>query len=369
MLISLRLENSMFSYTDPLVGIIVLAAIIALAAFIDYCRNRYRSKKKERSLKNLAKSYEFVGIAQGVEEFLTLSHNPIPTLQFIANAYIQSGNTQEAIKIYLSILEHLEHSSKNTISKIEILQNLGSAYYSAGFLQRAKNIFLEILKNYPKNPEVLIYLLKTYEQLNEYKNAINALECIEEIYDMTLDGKNERIYYSIGLNKAYLSALLLINQHDMPLKNKITKLNNLKLQEPKIEKIVLAFFKTISYSLFWEEVIKSQHITKYIDLLWQFESKDVPLDKLKSKEILDVYRAKGFVVDNQNCEIFELENMRILNQHSSLRVDLDFEYRCHGCKQIFPFENARCSHCGELLNNDVLCKIRKIDNEASYPLL
>lgn len=193
----------MFSYTDPLVGIIVLAAIIAIAAFIDYCRNRYRSKKKERSLKNLAKSYEFVGIAQGVEEFLTLSHNPIPTLQFIANAYIQSGNTQEAIKIYLSILEHLEHSSKNTISKIEILQNLGSAYYSAGFLQRAKNIFLEILKNYPKNPEVLIYLLKTYEQLNEYKNAINALECIEEIYDMTLDGKNERIYYSIGLNKAY----------------------------------------------------------------------------------------------------------------------------------------------------------------------
>ena len=94
----------MFSYTDPLVGIIILVAIIALVTFIDYYRNRYKDKQKEKSLKNLTKSYEFVGLTQGVEEFLALSDNPIPTLQFIANAYIQSGNTQEEIKILVMLI-------------------------------------------------------------------------------------------------------------------------------------------------------------------------------------------------------------------------------------------------------------------------
>ncbi len=36
----------MFSYTDPLVGIIIFVSIVALAAFIDYCRNRYKDRRK-----------------------------------------------------------------------------------------------------------------------------------------------------------------------------------------------------------------------------------------------------------------------------------------------------------------------------------
>ncbi len=359
----------MFSYTDPLVGIVILVSIVAIAILLDYYRNRHKERQKETSLKNLAKSYEFIGLREGVEEFLRLSQNPIPTLQFIANAYIQSGDTQEAIKIYLSILENLEHSKEGAKSKVEILQNLGSAYYAAGFLQRAKNIFLEILKNYPKNPQVLIYLLKTYERLNEYENAIDALECIEEIYENDPSSRNERFFYAIGLNKLYLHTLLLINSHNIPLASKISKLSKMKDKEPKLERIILAFFKDTNHSLFWEEVLKSHNIAKLLDILWQFERVDVPLESITHKEIADVYRAKGWIVDNQSCSMFELENMRILKQYSALAVDLDFEYRCHSCKHIFPFENARCSHCGELLNSDVLCKIRKIDNEASYPIL
>ena len=361
----------MFSYTDPLVGIIILVAIIALVALIDYYRNRYNDKKKEASLHNLTKSYEFMGLTQGVEEFLALSNDPIPTLQFIANAYIQSGNTQEAIKIYLSILESLPHSTNSAKSriKIEILENLGSAYYRAGFLQRAKNVFLEILKNYPRNPQVLIYLLNTYERLNEYKNAIDALMCIEEIYESMPLNKNEQFFRSLELNKDYLHTLLLINKHDISLAEKIAQLNQMKEKEPRLEKIILAFFKSVNHSLFWQEIPKSKHKEHFIDILWLFEPKDLPLASITDKPILDVYRAKGLVIDNESCDIFELENMRILKRYSNIPVDLSFEYRCHSCKQVFPFENARCSHCGELLNNDVLLKIRKTNNEASYSLL
>ena len=361
----------MFSYKDPLVGIIIIVGIIALVALIDYFRNRYKERQKDISLRNLTKSYDFMGLKDGVEEFLALSQNPIPTLQFIANAYMQSGNTQEAIKIYLGILENLGHSADNTKAriKIEILQNLGSAYYRAGFLQRAKDVFLEILKNYPRNPQVLIFLLKIYEHLHEYTNAIDTLMCIEEIYENMPPNQNERFIYGLGLNKAYLQTLLIINSIELPIADKIAKLNEIKNKEPRLEKIIFAFFKDTNPKLFWEEITKCAHKEHMIDMLWLFDDKNVPLQQIKDKAILDIYRAKGLVMDDQSCDIFELENMRILKQHSHIQVDLDFEYRCHSCKQIFPFENARCSHCGELLNNDVLLKIRKVDNEASYPLL
>lgn len=367
----------MLPYADPLFGILIFVAIVASVALIDYGRNRYKQKQKDKSLKNLTKSYEFVGLTEGVEEFLALSQNPIPTLQFIANAYIQSGNTQEAIKIYLSILENLKHSHAE--ARIEILQDLGRAYYNAGFLQRAKSIFLEILKNYPRNPQVLLYLLRTYESLNEYKNAIDALECIEEIYDSAYplqdsikdlkDFTREHFFHTLSLNKAYLCALLVMNQHNVPLASKIEKLDELKRKEPKLEKMILQYFKSVSFSLFWERVQESESIAKCIDILWGFERKDVPLEQIVNTQILDVYRAKGWIVDSKVCDIFELESLRILHKHSNLKATLSFEYRCHSCKQIFPFENARCSSCGELLNGDVVYKVQKVRDEASYPLL
>ncbi len=364
----------MLPYTDPLFGILIFIAIVASVALLDYWRNRYKEKQKDKSLKNLAKSYEFVGLTEGVEEFLALCQNPIPTLQFIANAYMQSGNTQEAIKIYLSILENLKHSHAE--ARIEILQDLGKAYFNAGFLQRAKGIFLEILKNYPRNPQVLSYLLRTYESLSEYKNAIDALECIEEIYDCASlpqdfhqDSTQEHFFHTLSLNKAYLYTLLLINQHNTSLVSKIQRLNEIKDKEPRLEKMILQYFKSVSFSLFWERVQESENIAKYVDILWGFERKNVPLEQITNKQILDVYRAKGWILDSKVCDIFELENMRILNQYSNLKVTLGFEYRCHSCKQIFPFENARCSSCGELLNSDVIYKVQKVRDEASYPLL
>lgn len=358
------------AYTDSLFGIAILILIIAIALLVDFFRNRYRNLKKTRSLNNLTKSYEFIGLTDGVDEFLKLSENPIPTLEFVANAYIQSGNTQEAIKIYLSILENLDpHNKEDTKWRIRTLQSLGVTYYKAGFLQRAKNIFLEILKNYPKNPEILIYLLKTYENLNEHKKAIEALLCIEELYENNPHLSDEKFSQSLEFNKLYLQTLLLINDHTLQLSRKITQLNEIRAKESRLEKIILRFYKDVSYSLFWEEITQKKCDSSLIDLLWSFERHKVPLDRIQDPMILDVYRAKGWLSDEQSCAIFELENLRILNKYSSLKVDIDFEYRCHSCKNIFPFENARCSSCGELLNTHIIFKIRKKDNEASYPLL
>lgn len=369
-------------YTDPLFGIVIFITIIAVAAFIDFLRNRYRNKKKEESFKNLTRSYEIMGYADGVKEFLKLSENPLPTLEFIAHSYIQSGNVQEAIKIYLGILDSL-HNPKD---KIEILQSLGIAYYMAGFLQRAKNIFLEILKNYPRNPQVLMHLLKTYEHLSEYKNAIDALECIEEIYDVQKVSdfsrpspafvslsisEQKRFENLLLLNKFYLSTLLLINDHILPLSSKIQRLDEMKAKQPKLTKIILTYFKSVSHSLFWEQAntLNQEQVNNMIDILWDFERKDVPIEQITHPQILDVYRAKGWICDEKACEIFELDNMRILQRYCKFQTTLNFEYRCHSCNNIFPFDNPRCPHCGELLCNDLICKVQKVDYETSYSLL
>lgn len=359
------------SYSDPLFGIVILLCIIALAVLIDYGRNRYKDYQKQKSLGDLQKSYEFVGLKEGVGEFLSLGESSLPTLQFIAQAHIQSGNAQEAIKIYLSILEYLDSlsnaDSQLARHKAQILRQLGEAYFSAGFLQRAKNIFLEILKNYPRSPEVLIYLLRTYESLSEYQNAIDALDCIEEIYEHE-PTKDIRFLHSITLNRAYLRTLVMMNDHTMPLSKKLQSLERLKEKHPRLEKTILAFYKSINHTLFWDEIEKSSQILDMIDLIWDFEASSVPLHKFYNDTLLDVARAKGWLNDDKPCQDFWLECVRLLRVHSKMTPSLSFEYRCHGCKQIFPFENARCS-CGELLNTNLLYKPRKVANEANYPLL
>lgn len=271
-------------------------------------------------------------------------------------------------------------------TKLRSLQSLGIAYYMAGFLQRAKDIFLEILKNYPRNPQVLMHLLKTYEHLSEYKNAIDALECIEEIYDVQKASDFSRSSFTFAplsvseqkrfenmllLNKLYLSTLLLINDHTLPFSSKIQSLNDIKTKQPKLAKIILTYFKSVSHTLFWEQVnaLSQDQVNNMIDTLWDFERKDVPLEYITNPQILDVYRAKGWIYDEKTCEMFELDNMRILQRYCKFQTTLNFEYRCHNCNNIFPFENPRCPHCGELLCNDLICKIQKVDYETSYSLL
>ena len=68
-------------YKDPLFGIVLLFLIIAIIGAIDFIRNRLKERRRTHSLENLKKSYEFLGIKDGVEEFLRLNQNATPTLE------------------------------------------------------------------------------------------------------------------------------------------------------------------------------------------------------------------------------------------------------------------------------------------------
>ncbi|PAF47603.1 hypothetical protein BKH46_03530 [Helicobacter sp. 12S02634-8] len=346
-------------YRDPLFGITILVAIIAIVALADYSRNRYRSKKRSQSLKNLAKSYEYTGLSDGVMEFLSLAHNPVPTLMFLAQTYAKSGDSEQAIRIYLSILEKTSESK----DKIPILEALGVTYFDAGFLQRAKNIFIEILKSYPRNSGVLSYLMRTYESMGEYKKALEVLDCLDE-----LEVGSDTISSEIIAHKNYLYLMMVIDEDFLSLEQKEHQIIALFYQAPSLHKLVLTYLKTYNLPLFWQQVALLGDVQNFIDLLWGFPKEAIPFDLLQNApSVLDIYRAKGYVRDGKECDIFELEVLRVLElEGGNLRGGIDFEYRCHSCKSIFPFDSYRCGACSELGTMDVILKLRRAKNNEIH---
>lgn len=164
-------------YNDSLFGVILLLVLIALIALIDYLRNYYREYKRALALKSLSKNYEYIDANLDAKALLDMSHDSVKTLMFLAHTYAKVGNNEQAIKIYLAIIESLNSASE----KLPILRELGIIYYHTGFLQRSRDIFLQILKSYPKDAKALEYLIKIYEGTAEYKDALITLSCLEEL--------------------------------------------------------------------------------------------------------------------------------------------------------------------------------------------
>ncbi|MBR7118263.1 MAG: hypothetical protein IKC84_02670 [Helicobacteraceae bacterium] len=339
-------------YKDPLFSIIIIIAIITLVAIADYTRNRYKQKIKKQSLSDFVKNFENYGTDEKISSLLDISKYPISTLTFIADIYVQNGNFSEAIKIYLTILDKTQNLGK----KIQVLELLGVTYYKAGFMQRAKNIFIEILKNNPRNTKVLLLLVQTYEILGEYKNALSVVSCLEE-----LDEKVDEV-------KKYIQILILINDSLMPLNQREIEMLRINKTSKITEKIILNYFKTYNIQRFWEIVLKTKSISNYIDILWNIEN--IPLDSLKNnKQILDIYRAKGIIDDDVECDIFELESLRVINKYSNKIANLGFKYRCSSCQGIYPFEVFRCPSCAELGKINLVLEIMELNNEKNYSLL
>lgn len=343
-------------YRDPLFSITVLLGIIALVILGDYYRNLYRKKQRQKSLNNLVKSYEHNGIFDGISEFLKVSKDPIPTLIFLAKSYAKGGDNQQAIKIYLTLIEQFDESQK----KIEILQELGILYLKAGFLQKAKEIFLEILKLNPRNLKILFKIIELYEILGDFRSAYDALESVEEnIEEMTIEQKNK-----IALARDYFLANLLFTSHEADREQKLCSLIS---KQPALHKFILGHFKMNNLTLFWEH-LPSKGWENYIDLLWDFLPEQIPLSIIKQSPCIEVFQAKGYY-PTRECSNFYLETLRLFASNSRQRATLGFSYTCPYCREEFPFDTFRCSSCGELGMLHLNIKPQREKNEKNYSLL
>ena len=166
----------------------------------------------------------------------------------------------------------------------------------------------------------------------------------------------------------YIQILILINDSLMPLNQREIEMLRINKTSKITEKIILNYFKTYNIQRFWEIVLKTKSISNYIDILWNIEN--IPLDSLKNnKQILDIYRAKGIIDDDVECDIFELESLRVINKYSNKIANLGFKYRCSSCQGIYPFEVFRCPSCAELGKINLVLEIMELNNEKNYSLL
>ncbi|PAF45897.1 tetratricopeptide repeat protein [Helicobacter sp. 11S02629-2] len=327
-------------YRDPIFGIIILCAIVAVVAIADYSRLKLKRKNKKHSLENLSKKFEVSNINEGIKQFIKTTTNPKTTLLPIAKTYAKAGNHEQAISIYTTLLDNLN----NTQDKIEVLEELGVSYYDAGFIQRAKGIFLEVLKNFPNNIQMLSYLMRSYEFMGQYQKALETLTCIEEI--QSLDSTQK--FFDIPKNKSYLEAMFVISHNKLSGDDKIDKLLKILSSDESVRSLVLRHFKTYNVHLFWQEMDKVKSTRNYIDILWDFKIEEVPFNYLNNEEVLDVYRAKGFISDEKEIELFALEALRVLHKHSHTKGSLEFSYRCSLCQGVMPFYSHRCPICGSV---------------------
>lgn len=399
----------MYFYHDPLFGASILLGIVAIIIFADWGKNKYQAKKREMALEDFAKSYSEGSLSDEIIDFLSISKNPTPPLMLLAKTYALAGDRGYAIKIYLSLLE----KTRDTEEKIIILESLGVTYFEAGFLQRAKEIFLEILKSYPRNKQVLDYLMRVYESMGEYEEALDALESIQELSLEKERAQNEQM-------RIFLYFMLLKNSNFLSLEKKRKEIIALMRYCAQINRLGLEYLSMYDREAFWQEIIRinqnpqnpknnantlkssddynadfngdlvakdfskqpainnhsptnnaqnPQHqmqnlannqnkILEMLDILWRFKKEEIPFEKLKNhKNIIDIFRAKGYVKDEIQCDVFELEALRILLAHSLQKGELTFEYRCNHCKNIFPFDSYRCPLCANIGQMDLVFKI------------
>lgn len=199
-----------------------------------------------------------------------------------------------------------------------------------------------------------------------------------------------------------------------------------------IRRVAFDYLFLYARELFWEEILKAESVEFCLDILWRFSKEEVPFEMITKhgrRDILDVFVAKGYLdsgtesnfdtessiatsadsnlsagveskaessaesnfgagaeskLDSStrtaeskpdsapdSAPLFELEVLRVLFAHSKQRGDLVFEYRCHHCKNIFPFDSFRCPMCASVGEMDLIYKIKEVtaQNADNYTTL
>ncbi|MDD3476093.1 MAG: tetratricopeptide repeat protein [Sulfurimonas sp.] len=311
---------------DPLFGIIIFFVLIFVITFFSYWFNKFKKKEDYRHLDNFLKQFQAMPSQNELKVLITKGELSEKSWFLLANAYTKSGNYEKAIEIYSELLK-----AEDKTNYRETLFLLGKTYFRAGFLERARVIFLEILKTNPRTPQALNYLLLAYEQMKNYKEAIEILEPLEELKQDTL------------IEAAYLNMLLILNSVELGVDEKVEAVLKIYKSSNLLAYLVFEYLFRVNPKVAWEnfDASKSELL---IDVLWNIERKDLDFNIIMQNGFLkELYSAKGYIKEASSSSIFELDIL--INLDSKVNATLGFEYICNSCKVVFPFAFHRCSNC------------------------
>ncbi|MCQ2951021.1 hypothetical protein JT182_06470 [Helicobacter pylori] len=328
------MQHFNFLYKDSLFSIALFTFIIALVILLEQARAYFTRKRNKKFLQKFAQNQNAYASSENLDELL--KHAKISSLMFLARAYSRIAD----IEMSIEILKGLLNRPLKDEEKIAVLDLLAENYFSVGYLQKTKDTVKEILRFSPRNVEALLKLLHAYELEKDYSKALETLECLEELEVVEIE-----------TIKNYLYLMHLIEN-----KEEVAKILHVAKASLDLKKIALNHLKSHDEKLFWQEIDATERLENVIDLLWDM---NIPAFILEKHALLqDIARSQGLLLDNNPCQIFELEVLRAL-LYSPMKARLTFEYRCKHCKQIFPFESHRCPVCYQLAFMDMVLKISK----------
>jgi len=322
-------EGLFIEYKDPLFGIILFFALIFMITFFSYWWGKYKSKEDERSLDKFVKNFHALPTGKELEEILHSTNLSAKSLHLLATNYIQNGDYEKSIEIYSSILD-----KKISIEeRKETMFLLGQAYLKAGFLQRSKELFLEILSHHPRTPSALQFLLIIYEKMRDFEKAKEVLEPLEE---MDLE---------ISKDAMYLSLISMQHNQKIPSEEKVQKIIKWYEEKNQLGYMIFEYLFKQAPQLAWKHLDQSL-CERISSILWTLESNQLDLDIISSNAYLrELYSAKGLVNLADKSSVFELDILIHLHAQGYNDADLQFEYLCSECKQVFPFSFHRCPNC------------------------
>lgn len=320
--------NTFFlSFRDPLFSIIIFFSIIFAITFFSYWWGRYKSKEDTKHLDKFLQKFRTLPSKNELHVLISGGELSQKSWLLLAKSYIQNGDFEKAIEIYNELLK-----ISTTSNKKETLFLLGKVYFKAGFLERSKQVFLEILKTSPRTIQALNYLVLVYENMRDYKSALEVLEPLKELGKDTAN------------DEAYLKALELLNNTKLSQVEKADKLLEIYNNTHHLTYMIFEYLFKINPKFAWEnfDSSKSELLS---DIFWNLNSKDLDLDIIaKNNYLCELYSARGDIDIAKRSSIFEFDTLIHL-KNSSVNANLSFEYVCQHCKNTYPFAFHRCSSC------------------------
>jgi len=333
------------NYRDPLFSVLVLVFLVITVAVANKIIEKIKANKQKRKITSFIKSFEIGKKTAAYKDFLLDKEQKTSSLALLASLKSRQGEYEEAIRIYLDLLEILIDKQ----SKIEIMVMLGQTYFKVGFLQRSKTILLEAIKLIPRNKKALYLLLVIYENLKDYKKANEVIDVLAEI------GEN------MQKQKSAAKILEIINNPKLSNDKKTLGVVECLKQDKNIERLAFEYLSSFATEDFWKN-IKEEQVLDLIDILWNFEKSSIDFSMVENSMLLqEIYSAKGYINTADKSEIFELD--LILNLKDKQKAELKFEYLCTECNNNFPLAFYRCPMCQAIFSSSINLSLIKPQNK------
>jgi lipopolysaccharide biosynthesis regulator YciM len=333
-------EGLFIEYKDPLFGIILFFALIFTIAFFSYWWGKYQTQEDEKHLDKFIKKFHALPTEKELENLLKSKDLTHQSLLMLASTYIQKGDYEKSIEIYNANL----NKKISADDRKETMILLAQAYLKAGFLERSKLLFLKVLSIYPRTPSALQFLLVIYEKMHDFEKAKEVLEPLNE---MDLEVSKDAMYLNI-----------ISMQYDQSLKSekKMKKIISWYKQNNQLGYMIFEYLFRQEPALAWKNL--DQNLCEDItDILWNLDEVHLDLDIISSNSYLrELYSAKGIINTASSSSVFELDVLINLQKVGYKDADLQFEYLCNSCKNVFPFSFNRCPNCLgiDTIKNEIL---------------